>query len=448
MSSFRSTASVLLPLTLAFLALPGRAQVQTWIDQHLGAFPSAGAAIVSDASGNSYVGGSANLAGSSRWLVLKYSPTGALLWQQFLGGASGSYDGVTAIAVDGVGGVYATGAVGNNCVTGKYDAATGGLLWSSTSAGASGRALVLSNDGTLYVAAATLPQTTSDIRTIKYDACGGTQMAWAQFNGIGNGADTPFAMAVDSEGAAIVVGSTYKTGGFDYDYVTLKYAPACVQAWVSTYDANVFGNPYPIDQAFAVAVDQRGDVYVTGQSYGGSAFGHDYATVKYLGTNGIQAWVSRYDGGVGANDVAWGVAVDDRCGRVYVTGEVSDPSGGGDFVTIRYSAATGAQSWLKKFQDPGNNTPRAIVVDHAGDVYVAGSSNWDYLLVKYRGANGLQTWWAKYNGTANNQDGAEAMALDRSGCLTLTGKARDTTFMDRCTTLRFCTACTSGRTAL
>ncbi len=83
--------------------------------------------------------------------------------------------------------------------------------------------------------------------------------------------------------------------------------------------------------ATAIAVDTSGNVYVTGYSTG---TGWDYATVKYL-ANGDSAWAMRYNGPGNADDSPNGIAVDDS-GNVYVTGRSDGDGSGWDYCTIKY----------------------------------------------------------------------------------------------------------------
>jgi hypothetical protein len=73
------------------------------------------------------------------------------------------------------------------------------------------------------------------------------------------------------------------------------------------------------DEARAIALDANGDVYVTGESKGAGT-GYDFATLKYISADGTQAWLARFNSGGANNDLAVGIAVDNRF-NVYVAGQ-------------------------------------------------------------------------------------------------------------------------------
>ena len=78
------------------------------------------------------------------------------------------------------------------------------------------------------------------------------------------------------------IGNVYVTGGSvgsgtATDYATIKYDPSGNEIWVKRYD----GPKKWYDEAYAIAVDGSGNVYVTGESYGVGTDG-DYATIKYV----------------------------------------------------------------------------------------------------------------------------------------------------------------------
>src|SRR4030066_1429004 len=97
--------------------------------------------------------------------------------------------------------------------------------------------------------------------------------AWvARYNGPGNSYDVAYALAVDDSGNVYVTGRS--AGSFTYsDYATIKYSPAGDTLWVRRYNGP--GNGH--DEANALAVDGSGNVYVTGYSWSGTTF--DYAKI-------------------------------------------------------------------------------------------------------------------------------------------------------------------------
>src|SRR5438105_7779340 len=107
------------------------------------------------------------------------------------------------------------------------------------------------------------------------------------------------------------------------------------EAWVARYNGP--GNGF--DYALALAVDTLGNVYVTGYSWGSGT--QDYATIKY-DSAGNQEWMARYDG-QGRDDQANALAVDDS-GNVYVTGFSGSIYTQFDCATIKYNSA-GQQAW-------------------------------------------------------------------------------------------------------
>jgi hypothetical protein len=99
-----------------------------------------------------------------------------------------------------------------------------------------------------------------------------------------------FAVATDKRGNTYITGQTTNPGTAT-DYITIKYSPTGTQLWKQYYkggDPNSDG----VDIAHAIAVDNDGNVYVTGESQIGPSNPYSYygfATVKY-DTNGVQKW--------------------------------------------------------------------------------------------------------------------------------------------------------------
>jgi uncharacterized delta-60 repeat protein len=253
----------------------------------------------------------------------------------------------------------------------------------------------------------------------------------ARYSGPGSFGDEATALAIDNLGNVYVTGFGYVSGPRN-DYVTIKYDSNGDTAWVRRYNGT--GNDQ--DQATAIAVDILGNVYVTGESPG-TGFGEDYATVKY-NSIGEEQWVARYDGPGNNVDIARDIEVDDS-GNVYVTG---DSYGFGyDYATIKYNF-DGDTVWIKRYNGSGGlDYSRAISIDDSGNVYVTGTSvglstSNDYLTIKYD-STGDEQWTARYNGGGNGYDDANAMALDDSGNVYVTGRSADTTNSVDCTTIKY-----------
>jgi hypothetical protein len=214
----------------------------------------------------------------------------------------------------------------------------------------------------------------------------------------------------------------YSWGGLSsLDYATVKYGRSGNEAWVRRYN----GAANEEDRATALAVDERGDVYVTGYSTGAGTL-RDYLTVKYL-SGGDTAWTARYDGPANDRDEASAIAVD-HSGNVCVTGFSWDSGTNLDYATVKY-LPDGDSDWVRRYNGPDSagDYAEAIAFDNLGNVYVTGGSdggetNQDYATVKYL-SNGDTAWVLRYDGEASQTDGASAIAADGSGNVYVTGYA-------------------------
>jgi hypothetical protein len=254
----------------------------------------------------------------------------------------------------------------------------------------------------------------SDYATVKYDR-DGNEVWVARYDGPANSWDHAEAIAGDSSGNVYVTGGSVGSGTRP-DYATVKYDTNGNELWVARY-ANGW--------ATSMAGDSSGNIYVTGESWGSSTLG-DYATVKY-DANGNQLWVAMYSGPGDQGDRACGIALDGS-GNVYVTGYSYDTSTGRDYATVKYDT-NGTELWVARYNGPANDNDQAeaITVDTSGNVYVTGWSTrsgtyWDYATVKYD-SSGNELWSAKYNGPGDGQDQPCAIGLDSSGNVYVTGSA-------------------------
>lgn len=321
------TRKLLILMILLSLGAPVFAQSMStaWVSRYdgLGGASDKALALAVDGSGNVYVAGYSTGSGMAwDYLTIKYLPGGDTAWVRRYDGPANSDDVAKAIAVDGSGNVYVTG-------------------WSNGD------------------------ETGSDCATVKYDPSGNE--LWARrHNGSADGEDFAWAIAADDAGNCYVAGQSFDQGT-ERNYITIKYAPDGGAAWLRRYD----GPTSEYDFATALAVDELGYVYVTGQSLT-TGSGWDYVTIKYY-PNGDTVWARRWSGPGSYWDAATALAVDAE-GNVYVTGESYTDSTDKDYLTVKYHP-NGDTAWTRRYNGPvnGPDRPYDLAVDAGGRVCVTGA---------------------------------------------------------------------------
>lgn len=326
-----------------------------------------------------------------------------------------------AVTVTGAGTSLAATSPGAQLWAARYDNTGNGGATS----------VAVSPDGkTAFVTGYTTAAGAEDYATVAYNAATGAQLWAARYDSpSNNGAAAEVAVSPDSK-AVFVTGSSLGTPTGE-DYATVAYNAATgAQLWASRYNGASNGDR----GANSVAVSGN-TVFVTGSSYGGSTANYDYATVAYSAATGAQLWVKRYDGPGSGDDQAYSVAVSPNGKAVYVTGYTgtSSTTAGYDYTTIAYSAATGAQLWLARYNGPGNFTDEAYSVavsPSGGTVYVTGESagtgdGWDCATVAYDAATGAQLWVERYDGAGLGSKAFSVAVSPTAGTVFVTGYSVD-----------------------
>lgn len=330
-------------------------------------------ALAADAAGNVYATGSTTADGTQDVLTVKYDSHGVRQWAVSYN--AGDEDRGFGVAVDAAGNVYVTGRSVADTVYGpqgqmitlKYDA-NGVLLWEARfdpAVATAGLAVAVDASGNVYVAGE--HYTTSDyvsMVTLKYSAAGVRQWARYAYYGYENEESSAYDLALDGSGNVHVTGFLYKPSDPGVrDYMTVKYSPSGSQLWLRAYESG------GIDEAYDVAVDGSGNVFVGGTS----------GIVKY-DASGTQQWVSPFDGTAHAL-----IAVG---GAVYAAGVSST-----DLLAARYDGATGARPWSTPLNLGG--TEQGFALRLVGNrLYVAGSA----------GANALVAGFDRDTGAAAGSD--------------------------------------------
>ncbi|MCK5035553.1 MAG: SBBP repeat-containing protein, partial [Candidatus Sabulitectum sp.] len=248
--------------------------------------------------------------------------------------------------------------------------------------------------------------------TIMYDSAGIEQWVASLKN-----SGSPAAIALDAAGNVLVTGQTGQ-GILNFDMATVKYSQTGEELWVASY----IGPAHDTDLAEAIDTDAQGNVYVTGRSMGRDTE-MDMITIRYNCFTGAEEWVERLDrnGNDGGNDLI----VDESAGIIYVTG-YSGPIP--NYTTIAYSLA-GEQQWVAFYDylECVSDRANAVSLDESGNIYVTGVSAGfgnsfcgDYATIMYN-PFGVQQWAARYSSPGNREDQANAIAVDEAGSVYITG---------------------------
>jgi uncharacterized delta-60 repeat protein len=280
-----------------------------------------------------------------------------------------------------------------------------------------GRRVAVDGSGNVYVGGtavtSTNGNTTRDFFVRKYNAAGTT--LWTRLYNTGFNWDENLRdMSVDGPGNVYLTGSAKPLNG-NAAFLTVKYNAAGTFQWAKTYNgSNEFSTPNDM------SLDGAGNLYVAG------VLDNKFLTIKYS-TSGTQHWAKLYSNGANTYNDARGVGWDVN-GNVYVGGS-SSSSGEGfydDYTLVKYNAS-GTQQWVRRYDGSpnanGNDRIEALTMDASANIYVTGTSEGigtqdDYATVKYS-SSGTQLWARRYNNGGYDQ--AAAIVRDNSNNIYVTG---------------------------
>jgi uncharacterized delta-60 repeat protein len=429
--------------------------------------------LVTDGADTVTVGGTSDQTNhQNSYLLLRYSPTGGLLWSKMYNGLYAGEKRMVGLALNGANDIIVTGVLtpGSNpdFLTVRFDHLSGNILWekkydNATHGNDYPVGLVISTEGDLYVTGISRYglQDPYSFLTIKYDSAG-REVFVSRYNISGNDVFTSNILR-DNAGNVFICGAAV---GHNYDFLVLKYRSKQRGDWNAlryegtntavpgTFLTDLSGNSYYSGwdgsalvfgknditshsvwtNAIAGLIDARtvgsvldpeGNLCLTGSARN-SRGNLDILTAK-ISPSGSLLWIRSFDGPDGNDD--FGVALaSDSLGNILVTGMSHGTQTLDDIVVLRYRP-DGTLEWVSRYNFPFDHDedPAGIAVDHAGNAYVVGSvvrpnSSYDIAIIKFD-TLGVQQWLRLYNGPGTGADQAVAIVLDRHDTIYAVGKS-------------------------
>lgn len=357
-------------IVIAFLFLNANSQAPSWvwaksIGSNSSTYGDWGKCCATDMFGNLYVAGNFDSdsitfgtttlfnQGEVDFFIVKYSPAGNVIWARSAGGILD--DDVLAMSTDLIGNIYITGSFLSSSI----------ILGTDTFSNAGGE----------------------DFFIIKYDGLG--NLLWGKTGG-GSGSDLAEAVATDYLGNIFIAGRYHDVADFGATTLSnpgtsaflVKYDSNGNVLWAKSSEGS--GGTY----AKGLAVDSIGNIYLVGNFYNNlildgntllSNGSQDVFFVKFNSLGNI-IWAKRAGGS--HDDAANAIALD-QSGNIYITGIfysatinfgalMLNNAGYSDVFLVKYDAA-GNVIWAKKEGGTGFDLCRAISTDNLGNIYISGN---------------------------------------------------------------------------
>ena len=358
---------------------------------------------------------------NTAYFLLKYAPTGKLLWATNYASLDFPPNQFHAFDVDRQGNVVMTGTP--DTVRFRSD---GKLDWVYSEAGAD---VAIDSRGYAFVTGAS----TEKIHTIELAPAGTNvwtkeEVDFPQYPQLKSFSTK---VAVNDRGEIFVGGfeafDALVHGGFYpmWQLAIEKYTPAGERAWKYTYMAAGPGIGVRAFGLYGLTTRPDGGVIVTGDYYVNNP-----RPSAMIGLNAAGQRVAPLDD---IGQVATDVSVVDSDGSVYGATGINNPDFPGfSFSMIRSgkNGRDGIPVWQQDFSDDDPSRvgrfARAIALDGRGAVIVTGSlprpeSGADAATIAYSTEQGGLLWVRRYNGPANKDDEGRAVVADAQGNLFVAG---------------------------
>ncbi|MBV6443250.1 MAG: hypothetical protein EPGJADBJ_04982 [Saprospiraceae bacterium] len=381
-----------------------------------------------DFGGNLIVTGNTLVApGNTDILTTKYNDSGAVVWQITYNGAGNSYDYGMATTTDPQGNIYVAGASSGqssllDIVVLKYSP-SGVLLWAQTWNGAANLydiPTVIKTDGAgkIFVAGGSLSLTTQvDFVLLAIDASSGV-IGWSKTYDYAG--QNEIALNITLGTGSVDVEGFSGSGPGIWDYATVQYATGS-GALLNQNRVNIPG--IDLNEIFTVANDLDGNIAVSGVVDGGN--GNKNAQIVKIDAGFGVSWIQNFDA-YGLTDIPRSMTFDPS-GNLAVAFESEKPGGGSDIFVLKYDGS-GNALWKAPLISPkvnGTAQPGRIKADNNGWFYLAGSIESDNgldMIFAAIDATGKIRGHRTLDGSANSDDLGTDLNVLTGGNVFVSGK--------------------------
>ena len=375
------------------------------------------------------VGNTLQSATNTDILITKQNSEGQVLWEQTFAGTAGSNDYGLAVILDNNQNVLVAGVVTTNNQTTdiallKYSP-SGSLLWSSIIDGGNNSfdivtALATDANNNIFLVGGTISSTSqSDWYISKFNS-NGTQ-TWNTSYDYVNLHELPISIEIIDNGNISVAGFSNSANNV-WDFTSLNFSGT--NGSILSEEREEIPD-LSISDAISITTDNNNNIYIAGSTTGFIDANQNIQLVK-INNNFDVEWIKEIDA-EGLEDKSKSIATDNE-GNIIVAGN-SQKTNTGTQITISKFAPNGELKFKRNYLAPSTfETAKVakIKVNDEGDIFVTGSversGNFDFVTLMYD-KEGTLRMEKFFEGEGETKDIANNIDINNVGEILITGKS-------------------------
>ena len=370
-----------------------------------------------DSSGNIIIGGSSYNT-TYDLLLVKYDPNGIRLWQRFYDGSANSYDVLNSLCIDNFGNIYVSATItfqSKDIGVLKFSP-NGNLLWeefysSSSSSDDIPNDIKLDKNNFIYVTGSVY----NGAITLKYDPAGNN--VWTKIHNEPGGSSAGNSLVIDDSLNVFVTGTVRPSGQME-SYLLIRYNETGDVNWVRKYNPENTTN-YVNYYAKKIVIDNDQDLYITG--YGipiitdKGIFGSVIVTIKY-NRNGDTLWTSGFNSGTPSVLENLSICLS-GVDQIVISSYKENTPSYYDLLIYKLDSS-GVEEWSYTNENRGDDRFTDVLSDSKGNLFSGGylgkNGSLDLIIMKFS-EDGQPLWEKTYNSAGFSSDNFSSAVKDNNG---------------------------------